>query len=320
MSKADSMLSILWLLRTGKRMTAKQLADELEIHVRTVYRYIDALCASGVPILADAGHNGGYSLPDNFADAPLFFNLDEQKALIHAAVFAKEAGYPFDEALDNAISKLKLYTNEEQLQRIQSHERGFDVIQSPANSSSKLILQELQIAVGDGHTLSMTYQKGNDKAPSQRLLNPYGLVFWKNRWYVVGYCHLRSEIRSFRVDRIQSVSRSPHRFQPPKDFSAGQFFLQKVLPDAERNELIAVRIQGKPQALQGLCEHWLFGRMLVERSEDEALFQLDEQAIRVYAPYFLLPYGRAIRVLEPKLLQERMVSVTTELLKHYQTF
>lgn len=72
MSKADNMLAILWLLKTKKRMTAKQLANELEIHIRSVYRYIDALCASGVPIIADSGHNGGYHLLHDLTKAPLF--------------------------------------------------------------------------------------------------------------------------------------------------------------------------------------------------------------------------------------------------------
>jgi predicted DNA-binding transcriptional regulator YafY len=70
------MLSILWMLRSGKRMTAKQLAEELEIHVRTVYRCIDSLCASGVPIVADLGPNGGYSILSRFADSPLFFDAE----------------------------------------------------------------------------------------------------------------------------------------------------------------------------------------------------------------------------------------------------
>ncbi len=73
MSKMVNMLSILWLLKTRKQLTAKELAEELEISIRTVYRYIDALCASGVPIIADAGHNGGYSLLNEFTKAPLFF-------------------------------------------------------------------------------------------------------------------------------------------------------------------------------------------------------------------------------------------------------
>ncbi|MBM7567895.1 putative DNA-binding transcriptional regulator YafY [Paenibacillus sacheonensis] len=93
MTKSDNMLSILWMLRSGKRMTAKQLAEELEIHVRAVYRCIDSLCASEVPILADSGPNGGYSILSRFTDSPLFFDIEEQKALIHASIFAKEAGH-----------------------------------------------------------------------------------------------------------------------------------------------------------------------------------------------------------------------------------
>src|SRR6185312_13343354 len=104
--KNDNMLAILWMLNSGVKMTAKQISEKLEINIRTVYRYIDALCASGVPVISDTGHNGGYSLLNNFVKAPLLFDMEEQKALLHAAVFAKEAGYPFNEALTSAASKL----------------------------------------------------------------------------------------------------------------------------------------------------------------------------------------------------------------------
>lgn len=105
MPKNDHMLSILWMLNSGEKLTAKQIAEKLEIHIRTVYRYIDALCASGVPIISDAGHNGGYSLLHNFIKSPLLFSMEEKKALLHAAQFAQEAGYPLSEALEQATSK-----------------------------------------------------------------------------------------------------------------------------------------------------------------------------------------------------------------------
>lgn len=157
MTKAVNMLSILWLLNTGKRMTAKQLAEELEINIRTVYCYIDALCASGVPIISDAGHNGGYSLLHEFTKAPLFFDVDEQKALIQAASFASEAGYPFSEVLNGAVAKLKKYTNQEQLDYINRHITGFDVIQPPANSELVLLLQEIEESVAEGLTSILMY-------------------------------------------------------------------------------------------------------------------------------------------------------------------
>lgn len=79
MSKHDNMLAILWMLNSGEKCTAKHISEKLEIHIRTVYRYIDALCASGVPIISDTGHNGGYSLLHNFIKSPLLFSIDEKR-------------------------------------------------------------------------------------------------------------------------------------------------------------------------------------------------------------------------------------------------
>lgn len=79
MPKNDNMLAILWMLNSGVKMTAKQISEKLEINIRTVYRYIDALCASGVPIISDTGHNGGYSLLNNFIRAPLLFDIEEKR-------------------------------------------------------------------------------------------------------------------------------------------------------------------------------------------------------------------------------------------------
>lgn len=321
MSKADNMLSILWLLKTRKRLTAKQLAEALEINIRTVYRYIDSLCASGVPIISDAGHNGGYSLLHDFKESPLFFDLDQQKALVHAAKFAHEAGYPFGEALNQAITKLKRYTNQGQSDKINRHAAGFDVISPPPNSSLEGTLQELEVSAAEGYTLSMEYQKGKQTSVKTRHIDPYGLVNWKNRWYMVAFCHLRSEIRSFRVDRIHSLLRTDSVFQRPLDFSARHFFLKNLLPDLNhQQDLISIRIQGKEQVINDLCGHWLLGHALIERSAEEVHFKLEEQAIRTFLPYSLLPYGRGIQVLEPSFLKDRLVEVTAELLTYYQTF
>jgi predicted DNA-binding transcriptional regulator YafY len=319
MSKADNMLSILWLLKAGKRMTAKQLAESLEMNIRTVYRYIDALCASGVPIVADSGHNGGYSLLQSFREAPLFFDLEEQKALVHAAIFAQEAGYPYGEELRRAINKLKTYTNETQLDEINRHSIGFEVIQPKGNPVIQAILQDLEVAVADGFTIQMKYQSGNEASGKTRLLDPYGIVNWKSKWYIVGYCHLRSETRSFRVDRILALERTNDVFQRPEAFSARVFLLKDMLPNENNaKNQVSIHIKGVPEALNDLCEHWLFGHALIERSLENAHFRVEEQAILTHVPHFLLSYGRAIQVLEPTILKERLVEITKHLLKHYE--
>lgn len=319
MSKMVNMLSILWLLKTRKQLTAKEIAEELEISIRTVYRYIDALSASGVPIIADAGHNGGYSLLNEFTEAPLFFNLDEQKALVHAAKFAIDAGYPFSETLDEAISKLKIYTNEEQLNYINRHLRGFEVIHPTIETSLKTILQALEIAVAESYQLVIVYQKDGGIEPQSRHIDPYGLVYWKGKWYTVAYCHLREEIRSFRIDRIQSLSRTDKTFDRPLGFSARSFFLKGLLPDSNQHEkLISIRIKGNAHALDDLCQHWLFNHALIERKNDQALFKVDKESIHSFVPHFLLSFGKSIKIIEPTLLQEKLATISFELFNHYQ--
>ncbi|QGQ98908.1 YafY family transcriptional regulator [Paenibacillus psychroresistens] len=319
MSKADNMLSILWQLKAGKRLTAKQLAESLEMNIRTVYRYIDALCASGVPIVADSGHNGGYSLLQSFREAPLFFDLEEQKALVQAAIFAQEAGYPYGDGLRRAINKLKTYTNEAQLKEINRHSVGFEVIQPRVNPGMQSILQELEIAVADGLTLNMEYHSGKELTSQSRLIDPYGLVNWKGKWYIVGYCHLRSEIRSFRVDRILALERTNAVFLRPEAFSARIFLLKDLLPSEQNAEdLVTIHIKGRPEALNDLCEHWLFGHALVERTHEDAYFQVEKQVLLGYVPHFLLVYGRAIAVIEPTELKDKLIEISSGLLEHYR--
>lgn len=321
MSKADNMLSILWLLRTGKRVTAQQIADDLEIHVRTVYRCIDSLCASGAPIIADSGPNGGYRLLGEFVDSPLLFDSEEQKALVHASVFAKEAGYPFTDALTRAVDKLKRYTNEEQLEWINRHSSGLAVIQTPTDSRELDLLKRLEEAAARGESLNMDYAKGSELTPSQRILDPYGIVHWKGIWYIVGFCRLRQEVRSFRVDRIVRLEASDIRFERPAAFSARDFLLRSLLPESLDSEtLVNVRLQGHEHALNELCKHWLFGHALIERRRPgEVLFKLGEQSLKTYVPYFLLPYGRSLEILEPQMLIDRMAEVSLEMFKHYQS-
>ncbi|MBO7747781.1 YafY family transcriptional regulator [Paenibacillus sp. MWE-103] len=321
MSKADNMLAILWLLKANKRMTAKQLADALEMHIRTVYRYIDALCASGVPIVADSGHNGGYSLLPQFKESPLFFDLEEQKALLQAAVFAQEAGYPYGDVLRQALTKLKRYTNEEQRTAIDRHLVGFDVISSGPDEGMAPLLRQLEAAVAGNGTMLIEHHKGVGLEPQGRRIDPYGLVHWKGKWYVVAHCHLREEIRSFRVDRIVSAEPTDATFERPADFSARGYLLQFLKPwiSADGEKLIAVGVEGKPETLNALCETGPFGDSLVERAKDRAQFMFEENAMLTYVPYYLLGYGAKLTVLGPPELKARMASLALELHEHYNS-
>ncbi len=319
MSKNDNMLAILWMLNSGKKMTAKQISEKLEINIRTVYRYIDALCASGVPVISDTGHNGGYSLLNNFVKAPLLFDMEEQKALLHAAVFAKEAGYPFNEALTSAASKLKMYSNQEQKSLLNRHLAGFDVINRADKPSLQPVLAVLEEAVANECSVEIDYRSGHQEQPKSRMIDPYGIVYWNNKWYTVAFCHLRNEIRSFRAERILQIRQTQMKFQRPEAFAAREFFMKNLLPDmAGRTGSITLIIEGRAEALDDLCLHWFLGHYLKERTSNQAVFWLEENIIYSYVPYFLLSYGKSIQVTEPLSFRNKMVAVTSELMEYYQ--
>lgn len=319
MSKIDNMMAILWLLKSGRKMTAKQLSEKLEMNIRTVYRYIDALSASGVPIISDSGHNGGYSLLNDFIKSPLLFTVEEKTALLQAADFAKNAGYFLDEDLERATSKLKTHSNQDQDKRIRQHLEGLEVLSPVDKSAVEPVLKELEQGVINQISIDIVYHSGRATKPKHRLVDPYGIIYWNQNWYVIAFCHLKKEIRSFRVGRIISLIQTGKSFIRPEPFSAGEFFMNNLIPGAgNQAELMPLILGGKTSALDNLCEHWYLAHHLKERSSNQVLFLLTEEAIFNYIPNLLLPYGHSIQIIEPLGLKKKIIEVLNELLKHYQ--
>ncbi|MBU3187308.1 helix-turn-helix transcriptional regulator [Clostridium estertheticum] len=318
MPKNDNMLAILWMLNSGTKITAKQISERLEINIRSVYRYMDALCVSGVPIISESGHNGGYSLLNNFIRAPLFFNLEEKKSLLHAAVFAMESGYPFMESLNNATSKLKMFSNQEQEKVLNRHLVGFEVVSRICDPAVKPILMELEQAVANECSMEIEYCTGYEGHPKHRVVDPYGILYWNNKWYAIAFCHLRNEIRNFRVDRIINIISTKNTFKRPEAFSAREFFTESLLPNIESKVgLCTLVIEGKSEALNDLSAHWFLGYHLIKRTECRTIFLMDEYSIHTYVPHILLPYGKAIKVLEPNSFKAAMASILKDLLDYY---
>lgn len=319
MPKIDNMLAILWMLRSGEKITAKQISEKLEMNIRTVYRYIDTISTSGVPIISEPGHNGGYTLLNNFIEAPLFFDFEEQTSLFHAAVFAEEAGYYGGEALNRAISKLSKYSNQEQETKINQHLTSLEVISRLSSLSMEPFLKELEQAVADGYSVKILYHKSGEKQLNYRLVDPYRIIYWNNKWYVIGFCHLRNDIRSFRVDRIESLMLTENKCNRPENFSARDFFIKNLLPTIEDKEgIIPLVINGDKSVLADICQHWFLGHYLQERTSNRAVFLLEEDIIHTYVPYLLLPYNKSIKVIEPISLKKRLIEVLSELIKFHQ--
>jgi predicted DNA-binding transcriptional regulator YafY len=319
MAKWDNMLSMLWMLRSGRKLTAAQIADRLEISVRTVYRYIDALCASGVPVVAESGHDGGICILEGFKETPLFFNTVELRSLVAGFKFAQGAGYPYTEELESALKKVEDGLHEEQRHDLSLQMSGLDVI-SPARPPSVVpLLREIEQAIKDGRTVRIVYRKANQEQANEREVDPYGLAYDRNEWYSVAFCHRSQGMRTFRVDRIERLTPTEAWFEKPERFSAYAYFRDQSEQGREADgPLTLIRIEGEPETLNAVCSHWHLRHYLMERTDVEARFLLDIPTMNKYLPIYLMTFGTAIRIREPLELKRQIQEMAYEIAKHYE--
>lgn len=209
-------MSILLLLQTRGRMTAAQLAEELEVSVRTVYRDMDSLHMAGVPLYGDAGHSGGYQLLDGYRTRLTGLNTDEAEALFLNSVPGPAVDLGLGPALAAAQLKLRAALPSElreQADRIASRFH-FDTAGWYAGDEDVRFLPEVADAVWNHRVLDIRYRRWKEPTDVARRIEPLGLVLKAGRWYVVA----GPGPRTFRVDQILAVTTRDEQFEPPENF------------------------------------------------------------------------------------------------------
>lgn len=214
--KSSRLLSVLLLLQTRGRMTAAQLAQELEVSVRTVYRDVDALHAAGVPLYGDAGHSGGYQLLAGYRTRLTGLSAGEAEALFLSGIPGPAAELGLGSALANAQLKLRAALPPElraQAERMQSRFH-LDAPGWYAEDDDVPHLPQVADAVWHSRVLDVRYRRWKAPTDVDRRLEPYGLVLKAGRWYLVA----GPGPYTYRVDQILELTVLDEEFQPPEDF------------------------------------------------------------------------------------------------------
>lgn len=209
MRRADRLFRIIQLLRRRKVVTAAALAERLEVSERTIYRDIRDLVLSGTPIDGEAGVGytlRGYDLP------PLMFDHAEVEALVLGARMVESFGdSELAAAARSALSKVESVLPKALAPRL-SQTRLFapDVGRSAEYSATLLPVRR---AVAESRKLKLSYARA-DGEKSERTVWPLATFFWGSAWTLVAWCELRTDFRSFRLDRIARLDVSEERFDP----------------------------------------------------------------------------------------------------------
>ena len=200
--KSERLFQLVNLLR-GRRMaiTAEQLAVVLEVTTRTIYRDIQTLQLSGIPIDGEAGI--GYLLAPGFQLPPLMFDFDELQALLLGSSIVQAWTDPeLARAAAKAESKIRAILPDTLLQKADN--QPYQVPKFNKHNSERTKHGILRKACDGMLKITISYQDVEQTA-TQRTLWPLGLIFWGERWTLLAWCELRDDFRNFRLDRIVHI-------------------------------------------------------------------------------------------------------------------
>ncbi|WP_328874903.1 YafY family transcriptional regulator [Streptomyces sp. NBC_00287] len=305
--KSSRLVSILLLLQTRGRMTAAQLAEELEVSVRTVYRDVEALGAAGVPLYGDAGHAGGYRLLDGYRTRLTGLTADEAEALFLAGVPGPAAELGLGSLLAAAELKVRAALPV-QADRI-SARFHLDAPGWYTDAEETPFLPQVADAVWNSRVLHILHRRWREPTDVERRLEPYGLVLKAGRWYVVA----GPGPRTFRVDQILQLDVTEEEFSRPDDFDLAAYWAayQRDFQDRlYRSEAVVRLAPGRtlPRASNFRTEEGGWTRVTVPiESVDHAHGEF-------------LRLGTDVEVLEPAELRAKIARTVAELAEKYGNF
>ncbi len=212
MRRADRLFQIVQYLRGGRLVTAASLAERLEVSERTIYRDIADLQSTGVPIDGEAGV--GYIMREGFDLPPLMFSRDEIVALVTGARLARAwGGAAMARAAEEALIKIEAVLPDRERRRISGTE-----IHAPdfmMRDEVRHRFDLLEQSADRRQVLDIEYYDA-EGVPTQRRIRPLGLWFWGKVWTLAAWCEMRTDFRTFRLDRMKTITDTGETFKPER--------------------------------------------------------------------------------------------------------
>ena len=301
------MMQILFTLLKKRKASAAELAARNDVSERSIYRYVEELIVSGVPLDIIRGRNGGIFLPDTYRLPENFFTREEYAAAVNAlgALYDQLR----DETLLHALEKLS------QGQKRSSRDlslSGNILVDSGTWGDAYDFSEKLKVfedATETCRCLEIIYIDRSG-AESRRIIEPHLLIYKQNIWYIYAWCRARKDFRLFRIGRVRSARVLDETFQK-REIDRDKLPLKF---DFENTELIEVKLAVQKKALPDM-EEWL-GIGNVRTANGELIAEATLPAGEVLISK-LLSFGDGIRILAPASLADTVRERAKSLLKLY---
>ena len=321
--RADRLIAILMMLQTRGQMSARELADELEVSERTIYRDITALSTSGVPVYASRGPGGGVRLVEEYRTTLTGLTTDETRALFTMNIPAPLTQLGMGETFKGALLKLSASLPDAR-RADEARTRQRILLDSSwwfQSEQQVPCLQTLQQALWQDRRLRIRVRWDFFNAEFEQDAEPYGLVAKANVWYLVygrgGNPHVTRVSQILEAELLPEVFVRPHAFQL-------EAFWESWCRDYESQPPFCARVRVSLDALP------LLGEYVGDRARGELVrsHPADESGwVTLDLPFDsfiaarsrLLGLGRAVEVLEPEALRKSLIDFAEQIVGFYKT-
>jgi len=319
--RAGRLVSLLLLLQTRGRMTARELADELEVSVRTVYRDVESLHAAGVPLYGDAGPGGGYRLVDGYRTRLTGLTDGEAQAMFLALLALTAAAVVLGAVVATAETKVLATLPPELRSRAHRVQERFH-LDAPGWFRDPVPAVHLEtVANAVWHQRAL---RGGDLVPGgdavARVIEPLGLVLKAGVWYVVAT--VEGQVRTYRVSRVVGARVLDETFERPARFDLPAWWAESSSAYEREAPRIEIEVRLRDDGLIRLADE--FGNRAVRDARRLGEPDADGwQRLRLSVDWPAEAAGRMLRlvpeveVLEPARLRDEIVGLARQALARY---
>lgn len=312
---ATRLITLIMLLQRRPNQKARELARTLGVSVRTLHRYMAMLDEMGIPIYAERGPHGGFSLVRGYKMAPLVFTPEEAVAVyLGTSLVGEMWGRLYEAAAQGALAKLDNVLPEEQRHEVAWARRSLVATGMRRSALAELapVMEKLRRATRERRRVQMTYRGRGQGEALQRALDPYALVYRWGWWYVIGFCHLRGAVRSFRVDRIGELVLSDETFDPVAGFDVQAY----LAADKRFQPAVRARLRFAAQFAQVALDDRLQWEMIEPQADGAVVVGLAAPDME-WAASTVLAYGPIVEVLEPAELRQMVTERAAAIVSLY---
>jgi predicted DNA-binding transcriptional regulator YafY len=304
-------LTVLELLQARGRLTGPELAERLEVDLRTVRRYVTMLQDLGIPVEAERGRHGGYRLRPGFRLPPLLFTDDEALAIMLGLLAARRLGLVSSAStVEGALAKVERVLPPDVRARIAAVQETatFDPVRGVSIPATETVMS-VAAAVHDQRRAILQYASAQGEE-TERAVDLYGLVHLMGRWYAPGYCHLRRDLRLFRLDRIREITLGEETFQRPPHFDPLGFVQDALAVAPSAWHVEALLFTTLEEARREIPAY----EASLEPCEEGVILRANVECLDGAARY-LVHLGFRFEVRQPTELREALHDLATSLLQ-----